>query len=52
MVYEIYDRKGNWRREVSFPDGVSLAGFGNNGAIYGSIKASNGTRTVGRFTLK
>jgi len=52
MIYGIYDRKGSWRREVTFPSGVSLAGFGKDGAIYGSIKASNGERTVGRFTLK
>jgi hypothetical protein len=52
LSYDVFDRKGGWRREVVFPKGASLAGFGPGGAIYGSIKEANGERTVGRFTLK
>lgn len=52
ITYDIFDRRGEWRREVVFPAGASLAGFGNGGAIYGAVKESNGQRTVGRFTLK
>jgi hypothetical protein len=51
-VYDIYDRKGAWRREVAFPDSAALAGFGTSGAIYASIKNADGTKTVGRFRLK
>lgn len=52
LTYDIFDRKGGWKREVVFPQGVALAGFGKNGAIYASIKDTAGQRTVGRFTLK
>lgn len=52
MVYDIFDKKGEWKREVAFPVGAALAGFGKNGAIYGTVKDSTGQRTVGRFTLK
>ena len=52
LVYDIVDRKGVWQRSVTFPPGVTLAGFGANGAIYGSIKGGDGRRTVGRFRLR
>jgi hypothetical protein len=52
MVYDVFNRKGTWSREVSFPKGASLAGFGEKGAVYGSIKGADGKRTVGRFSLK
>jgi hypothetical protein len=52
LSYDVFDRKGSWRREVVFPKGASLAGFGACGAVYGSIKEANGERTVGRFVLK
>ncbi len=51
LVYDIVDRQGKWRREVAFPAGASLAGFGRNGAVYASIKTDDGKRTVGRFRL-
>jgi hypothetical protein len=51
LTYDVYDRKGAWLREVPFPKGASLAGFGRKGAIYASIKQAEG-RTVGRFALK
>jgi hypothetical protein len=51
-VYDIYNRAGAWRREVTFPAGAALAGFGASGAIYASIKNEDGTKTVGRFRLK
>ena len=52
MVYDIFDRDGRWRREVAFPAGATLAGFGESGAIYASIKNADGSRTIGRFRLK
>lgn len=51
LVYDVVDRTGTWRREITFPKDASLAGFGSNGAVYGSIKIGDGTRTVGRFKL-
>ncbi len=52
LSYDVFDRKGRWQRAVEFPHGATLAGFGKGGMVYGSIKAADGTRTVGRFTLK
>jgi hypothetical protein len=52
MVYDVYDRQGAWQREVAFPAGASLAGFGESGAIYASLKNQDGTKTVGRFRLR
>lgn len=51
ITYDVYGRKGTWQREIAFPQGASLAGFGNAGAVYASIKEASG-RTVGRFALK
>jgi hypothetical protein len=50
-VYDVFDRKG-WRREVVFPKNATLAGFGSRGAVYGSIRNGDGSRTVGRFRVK
>jgi hypothetical protein len=52
FVYDIVDRNGRWQRSVTFPAGASLAGFGENGAVYGSIRSEDGRRTVGRFRLQ
>jgi hypothetical protein len=52
LVYDIVDRKGEWQREVAFPKGATLAGFGASGAVYASIKGEDGRRTVGRFRLE
>jgi len=52
LTYDVFDARGKWQRAVGFPAGVSLAGFGEREAVYGSIKESDGNRTVGRFTLK
>jgi hypothetical protein len=52
LVYDVFDRKGTWRREVTFPRNASLAGFGANGVVYGSIRNDDGSRSVGRFRLK
>jgi len=51
MVYDIVDRQGKWRAEITFPAGAALAGFGRDGAVYGSIKVEGGRRTIGRFRL-
>jgi hypothetical protein len=51
LMYDIVDRQGKWRREVAFPAGATLAGFGRNGAVYASIKTDDGRRTLGRFRL-
>lgn len=52
LIYDVFDRKGIWRREVVFPKDAALAGFGANGAVYATIKNGDGSRTVARFTLK
>jgi hypothetical protein len=52
LIYDVVDRKGIWRREITFPKDASLAGFGNGGAVYASIKNPDGTRTVARFRVK
>jgi hypothetical protein len=51
LVYDVYDRKGAWRRQVTFPAGAVLAGFGESGAIYASVKNEDGTRSVARYRL-
>jgi len=51
-VYDVHNRRGAWQREVAFPAGASLAGFGESGAIYASLKNADGTRTVGRYRLR
>ncbi len=51
ITYDVFDKQG-WRRGVVFPAGAMLAGFGNSGAIYATVREANGQRTVGRFTLK
>ena len=52
LVYDVVNRQGAWQREVSFPKGAALAGFGPSGAVYGSIKGNDGRRSVGRFRLQ
>jgi hypothetical protein len=52
LTYDIFDRKGSWQRSIDFPKGASLAGFGEKGAVYASIKESDGQRTVGRYRLR
>jgi hypothetical protein len=52
LVYDVYNGQGAWQREVSFPAGASLAGFGESGAIYASLKNEDGTKTVGRYRLR
>jgi hypothetical protein len=51
-VYDVFDRKGVWRREVTFPKDASLAGFGRKDAVYASVKNGDGSRTVARFKLR
>jgi hypothetical protein len=52
LVYDVVNRQGAWQREVAFPRGAMLAGFGTKGAVYASIKGQDGRRTVGRFRLQ
>jgi len=52
LVYDVYDRQGAWRREVAFPAGATLAGFGESGVIYASLRTEDGNKTVGRFRLE
>ena len=52
LTYDVHGRGGDWQREVAFPTGSSLAGFGENGAIYASVKNADGTKTVGRYRLR
>jgi hypothetical protein len=51
LVYDVFDRKGVWRREVPFPQDAALAGFGASGAIYASVKNEDGSRTVARLKV-
>jgi hypothetical protein len=48
LIYDVFGPDGGWKRAVVFPAGVTLAGFGGGGAIYGSIKEGD-RKTVGRF---
>jgi hypothetical protein len=52
LIYDVFNRKGVWEREVAFPRGSLLAGFGRGKAVYGSVRNEDGTRTVGRFQMK
>ncbi|MGH7508940.1 MAG: hypothetical protein ACREMZ_05675 [Gemmatimonadales bacterium] len=52
LVYDVFNRKGVWQRELAFPQGAALAGFGMRGAVYGSLRDREGRRTVGRFRLQ
>jgi hypothetical protein len=52
LTYDVFNRKGSWQRSIDFPKGASLAGFGEKGAVYASIKEADGQRTVGRFRLR
>lgn len=52
LVYDVFDRKGVWRREVAFPKDATLAGFGAKGAVYASMKNADGSRTVARLKAK
>ena len=51
LVYDVYDANGGWQRQVTFPSGAALAGFGESGAIYASVKNEDGTKSVGRYRL-
>ena len=52
LTYDVFDSAGHWKRSIDFPEGVSLAGFGRDGAVYGSIRDADGSRTVGRYRLE
>jgi hypothetical protein len=47
-VYDVYGPDAKWKRAVKLPPDVTLAGFGNDGAIYGVVKEGE-RRTVGRL---
>jgi hypothetical protein len=49
LIYDVFNRKGVWQREVAFPRGSTLAGFGRGESVYGSVRNEDGSRTVGRF---
>ena len=50
-VYDVYGSNGDWKQAVAFPAGVTLAGFGSGGAVYGIIKDGD-ARAVGKYRLK
>lgn len=52
LVYDVVDRRGEWRRAVTFPKGATLAGFGASDAVYAAIRGKDGKRTVGRFQVR
>ena len=51
IVYDVHDARGAWRRQVTFPVGAALAGFGASGAIYASVRNEDGTKSVARYRL-
>jgi hypothetical protein len=51
LVYDVFDRQGAWQRQVTFPAGGALAGFGESGAVFVSLRNEDGTRSVGRYRL-
>ena len=51
-TYDVFDSAGKWRRAVTFPAGAALAGFGRKDAVYVTVKAADGTKTVGRMKLR
>jgi hypothetical protein len=51
LIYDVWDPQGAWLRQVMFPSGAALAGFGESGAIYGSVRNDDGTRSVARYRL-
>ena len=51
LVYDVYDGRSTWLRQVTFPAGATLAGFGESGAIYAALRNEDGTKTVGRYRL-
>jgi hypothetical protein len=50
-VYDVYGPNGAWKDAVTFPSGVTLAGFGSGGAVYGIIKDGE-KKTVGKYKLQ
>ncbi len=52
LVYDVYNGQDGWQREVWFPAGSSLAGFGESGAIYASLRNEDGSKTVARYRLR
>ncbi|HEY7636373.1 MAG TPA: hypothetical protein VH763_12545 [Gemmatimonadales bacterium] len=52
FIYDVFNQVGAWQREVPFPRGAALAGFGAKGAIYASLKTGDSGKTVGRYRLK
>ena len=51
IVYDVFDRKGTWQRDVALPAGAVLAGFGKGTAVYATVKEANGFRTIARFKV-
>jgi hypothetical protein len=52
LTYDVFDSTGKWRRDVSLPAGATLAGFGRHDAVYVTVKAADGTKTIGRMKVK
>jgi hypothetical protein len=52
LVYAVFDRKGEWRRDIVFPKEASLAGFGDDGVVYASVRNVDGSRTVARYRVR
>jgi hypothetical protein len=52
LIYSVVDRKGRWQRDVTFPPNATLVGFGAGGAVFGSVKTADGSRTVARYNFK
>jgi len=47
-IYDVYGPDAAWERTVRLPAGVTLAGFGNKGTVYGALKDGE-QRTIVRL---
>lgn len=49
VVYDVYGPDGAWKKALTLPAGVTLAGFGGKGTVYGILKDGD-RKTVVRLT--
>ena len=46
VTYDVYGAEGAWKRAVTMPKGVTLAGFGAQGTVYGVLKSADAKTIV------
>ncbi len=52
ITYEVFGPGGKFVRNVRLPAGALLAGFGADGAVYATVRAADGTKTIARFRVR